>query len=70
MQKTNETSKTEPMLVGNASSKAWQSRVSTLLSQAASLCVEHGVDVETFLKDAWTSYVEARPGLRDYLEEA
>lgn len=47
----------------------WQSEVGDLLTQAASLCVEHGLDVDTFLTGAWSAYVEARPGLREYLEE-
>lgn len=49
--------------------KAWQSAVGDLLTRAASLCVEHGLDVDTFLTGAWSAYVEARPGLREYLEE-
>jgi hypothetical protein len=40
-----------------------------LLAQAAILCVQHGLDVDTFMKGAWSAYVEARPGLRDYIEE-
>lgn len=47
----------------------WQSEVGDLLTQAASLCVEHGLDVDTFLTGAWSAYVEARPGLREYLED-
>ncbi len=43
--------------------------IGDLLSQAASLCVEHGLDVDSFMRGAWSAYVEARPGLRDYLEE-
>ena len=42
----------------------WQSEVGDLLTQAASLCVEHGLDVDTFLTGAWSAYVEARPGLQ------
>ncbi len=49
--------------------KVWQSAVGDLLTQAANLCVEHGLDVDTFLTGAWSAYVEARPGLREYLEE-
>lgn len=49
--------------------KAWQTEVGDLLAQAATLCVEHGLDVDTFLTGAWSAYVEARPGLREYLEE-
>lgn len=47
----------------------WDAEVGDLLAAAAALCVEHGLDVDTFMKGAWNAYVEARPGLRDYLEE-
>ena len=47
----------------------WQTEVGTLLTQAAAMCVEQGVDVDNFVKAAWTAYVESRPGMRDYLEE-
>lgn len=49
--------------------KAWHEEVGDLLAQAAILCVQHGLDVDTFMKGAWSAYVEARPGLRDYIEE-
>jgi len=47
----------------------WQVELGRLLTQAAAICVEQGVDVDTFMKGAWSAYVEARPGMRDYLEE-
>ncbi|HEU4731034.1 MAG TPA: hypothetical protein VFT22_24235 [Kofleriaceae bacterium] len=47
----------------------WHAVVSQLLSQAATLCIEHGVDVDAYMSGAWAAYVEARPGLRDQLEE-
>jgi len=47
----------------------WQAEVSKLLTQAAALCVEHGVDLDTFMKGAWSAYVESRPGMREHLEE-
>ena len=40
-----------------------------MLAKAAALCVEHGMDLEAWMRGAWTSYVEARPGFREYLEE-
>ena len=49
--------------------KPWPAEVADLLAQAALLCVEHGLDVDTFMKGAWSAYVEARPGLREYIEE-
>jgi hypothetical protein len=50
-------------------SKPWHSEVGDLLAQAAVLCVQHGLDVDAFMRGAWSAYVEARPGLRDYIEE-
>lgn len=47
----------------------WHAAVGELLTQAAELCVEHGVDLDSFMRGAWSAYVEARPGMRDYLEE-
>ena len=47
----------------------WHAEVGQFLTQAAELCVAHGVDLEGFMKGAWSAYVETRPGMRDYLEE-
>ena len=55
--------------VGKLPSKPWHVEIGDLLAQAALLCVEHGLDVDVFMKNAWSAYVEARPGLREYLEE-
>ena len=47
----------------------WQAEVGRLLTRAAVLCVEQGVDVDNFMKGAWSAYVESRPGMREHLEE-
>ena len=47
----------------------WHVEVGDLLAEAALLSVENGLDVDAFMKGAWSAYIEARPGLRDYLEE-
>lgn len=49
--------------------KPWHAEVGDLLAQAASLCVEHGLDVESFMRGAWSAYVESRPGMKEYLED-
>jgi hypothetical protein len=49
--------------------KAWPAEVAHLLSRAAELCVEHGIDVDAFMRDAWSAYVDTRPGMREHLEE-
>ena len=49
--------------------KSWQHEVSELLARAAQLCVEHEVDVDPFVRGAYSAYLEARPGMREWLEE-
>jgi hypothetical protein len=49
--------------------KSWQSDVGKLLARAAQVAVENGVDMEAFMKGAASSYFDARPGMREYLEE-
>ncbi|HMG23627.1 MAG TPA: hypothetical protein VK607_19970 [Kofleriaceae bacterium] len=61
-----ETAESEPI---EAPRKPWQAEVGALLTQAAALCVEHGVDLDNFMKGAWSAYVESRPGMREHLEE-
>lgn len=53
----------------NPKHDTWQAELDTLLLQAAELCVEHDLDIEAFMSEAWSAYVEARPGFREYLEE-
>jgi hypothetical protein len=47
----------------------WHAEVGQFLTHAAELCVEHGVDLDSFMRGAWSAYVEARPGMREQLEE-
>jgi hypothetical protein len=49
--------------------KPWHAEVGDLLAEAAGLCVAHGLDVESFMRGAWSAYVESRPGMKEYLEE-
>jgi hypothetical protein len=48
---------------------SWSAEVGELLAQAAALCVEHGIELEAWMRGAWSAYVEARPGYRQFLEE-
>lgn len=59
----------DPPSETSAPREPWHAEVSQLLSHAAELCVQHGVDVDNFLKIAWSAYVESRPGMREHLEE-
>jgi hypothetical protein len=61
-----EAPETDPV---EAPRQPWQAEVGKLLAAAAALCVENDVDVDHFMRGAWSSYLEARPGMRDYLEE-
>ena len=61
-----ETKESEPI---DAPGLPWQAEVGKLLSRAATLCVEQGIDVDNFMKAAWSAYIEARPGMREQLEE-
>lgn len=47
----------------------WPVEVGQFLTHAAELCVENGVDLDSFMRGAWSAYVEARPGMREQLEE-
>ncbi|HEY5950505.1 MAG TPA: hypothetical protein VIV40_33670 [Kofleriaceae bacterium] len=49
--------------------KSWQNQVSELLARAARLCVDNNVDMDPFIRGAYSAYLEARPGMREYLEE-
>lgn len=60
-----ETTESEPI----DASRPWQAELGRLLTQAAAMCVEHGVDLDNFMKGAWSAYVESRPGMREHLEE-
>jgi len=60
------TAESEPI---EAPRRPWQAEIGALLTQAAALCVEHGVDLDNFMKGAWSAYVESRPGMREQLEE-
>jgi hypothetical protein len=61
-----ENNESEPV---EARALPWQVEIGQLLTQAAAICVEQGVDIDAFMKGAWSAYVESRPGMRDYLEE-
>jgi hypothetical protein len=57
------------MVANQPTKRSWQNEVSELLERAAELCIEHGVDVDPFVRGAYSAYVDARPGMREFLEE-
>ena len=40
-----------------------------LLASAAELAASHGLEVEVFIQAAWSAVLDARPGLREELED-
>jgi hypothetical protein len=56
-------------VTNDPTNKAWQSEVSELLARAAQLCVEHGVEMDPFMRGAASAYLEASPATRAHLEE-
>jgi hypothetical protein len=55
--------------LANQPQNNWQNEVSELLARAAQLCVDHDVEMDPFVRGAASAYVEARPGMREHLEE-
>jgi len=55
--------------MANHIAKPWHAEVSELLARAAELCVEHDVEVDPFVRGAYSAYLEARPGLREELAD-
>ena len=55
--------------MANQPNPTWQTEVSELLARAAQLSADHGVDVDPFVRGAYSAYLDARPGMREWLEE-
>ena len=47
----------------------WRINLTKLLAEAAAISVVHDVDGDAFVRGAWSAYLEARPGMREQLEE-
>jgi hypothetical protein len=41
----------------------------TLLARAAELAAKNDLDLDEFVRAAWSAFVDARPGLRQQLED-
>ena len=52
-----------------ADTETWQTEARALLARAASMCAEHGVDLDSFVQGAVSSYFAARPGLKEHIEQ-
>jgi hypothetical protein len=55
--------------VVEAPPEAWLQELATLLEQAAQLAAANGIDGEVFKRAAWNAYLDAKPGLREELED-
>jgi hypothetical protein len=56
-------------VANQSETKPWLEEVSELLARAAELCVEHEVDVDPFVRGAYSAYLEANPGMREELAD-
>jgi hypothetical protein len=52
-----------------APESAWIAEIVALLERAAQLAVANDVQGEVFKRAAWNAYLDARPGLREQLED-
>jgi len=47
----------------------WIRELGALLAKAAQLAAAHGLEGDVFKRAAWDAYLDARPGLRQELED-
>lgn len=55
--------------MANRADKKWKAEVRELFARAAQLSVEHDLDLDTFVRQAYAAYFTARPGLQEELVE-
>lgn len=48
--------------MANRTDKPWSAEVSELLARAAELCVEHDIELDPFVRGAYSAYIVASPG--------
>jgi hypothetical protein len=46
---------------------SWPAEIYQLMIKAATIGADHGVELEQFMKGAWKSYMDARPGYAEFL---
>jgi len=61
-------SRPEPLAEDATAGKSW-SDIVELLQQAAELAADQGVQTDLFMQAAWVACLDARPGLREELED-
>ena len=60
-----------PVVGAGAASDAMSptQELSALLNRAGALAASLGLDLDAWMKTAWSAYVDAKPGLREHLED-
>ncbi|HEU0032800.1 MAG TPA: hypothetical protein VFQ53_19345 [Kofleriaceae bacterium] len=48
---------------------SWTDEVEALLDKAAELAAQHGIESDDFMRAAWGAFLDARPGLREEIED-
>jgi len=43
--------------------------ITKLLEQAAAASVDQDIDLDVFMRAAWSAYLESRPGMREHIED-
>jgi len=59
----------EPEVAPATEAAAVATHIRELLAEAASLAADNGVALDVYMGAAWQSFMDARPGLREQLEE-
>ena len=57
------------LFISGSNSRMLSGELATLLSRAGALAASMGISLDAWMKDAWSAYVDARPGLREHLED-
>jgi hypothetical protein len=55
--------------VGAGESVSPARELSSLLSRAGEIAASMGMELDTWMRAAWSAYVDAKPGLREHLED-
>jgi hypothetical protein len=59
----------QPTSLTSSADNATSDELDTLLARAAEHAAAKGVDSDTFIRAAWAAFLDARPGLREALED-
>lgn len=57
-----------PTVIESPPEPAWLQELADLLDKAAKVAAANGIEGDVFKRAAWNAYLDARPGLRQELE--